>query len=146
MLSQTAEYALRAVVYLACHPGETATTHDLARASQVPPYYLSKVLQTLGKMGIVNAQRGKRGGFTLARPAQEMTILEVVNAVEPVQRIHRCPLGLREHNGKLCALHKRLDEAMMLVEEAFAQLTIASIVESDNNLRPLGEPEGARVG
>lgn len=60
MLSQTAEYALRAIVYLAGRDGKPVTAQNLAAAARVPADYLSKVLRTLGRTGIVLAQRGKR--------------------------------------------------------------------------------------
>ena len=81
MLSQTVEYALRAAVYLAGKTGTPQTNDQIATATKVPAAYLSKVLQSLTRAGLVAAQRGVRGGFTLCRAADELTILEVVNAV-----------------------------------------------------------------
>ena len=80
MFSQTAEYALRAVVWLANNDDAPMTTNQIAKATQVPPDYLSKVLWALGRSGLVHAQRGKNGGFTLTRPADELSILDVINA------------------------------------------------------------------
>ncbi len=138
MLSQTAEYGLRAVVYLAgCVDGPT-TTQELADVAHVPPDYLSKVLQTLHRIGIVRAQRGKRGGFSLARAAGEITILEVIRAFDGSRRIEECPLHIDEHKTQLCALHSRLDEAMVMVENAFGSTTIAELlVEKPGGVRPL---------
>ena len=67
MISQTAEYALRAVVILGSQSGRPMTTHDVARVSRVPVDYLSKVLQALGRAGLVEARRGLRGGYVLSR-------------------------------------------------------------------------------
>jgi Rrf2 family nitric oxide-sensitive transcriptional repressor len=146
MLSQTAEYALRAVVSLAYRAGKPTTAHDLAEASHVPSDYLSKVLQTLGRMGIVAAQRGKRGGFTLARPADELTILDVVNSVDPVQRIHSCPLKLKSHGTTLCPLHRRLDAAMVMIEQAFGDTTIADLLNEPSTSKPLCNIQGVLRG
>ena len=60
MISQTAEYALRSVVFLGSQVGQPVTTQRIAVATQVPVGYLSKVLQGLGKAGLVDAQRGLR--------------------------------------------------------------------------------------
>lgn len=130
MLSQTAEYALRAVVYLAERTGEPVPNHELAAAAKIPVGYLSKVLQTLGRRGIVTARRGKTGGFKLARAAATLTILDVINAVDPVQRIKECPLHLKTHRHKLCKLHRRLDEVMVMVEQAFGNTTIADLIHA----------------
>ena len=140
MLSQTAEYALRAVVYLAGQ--ERVTTTELAEAARVPADYLSKVLQVLGRRGIVSSQRGKKGGFRLARPADELTILEVINAVDPVQRIRSCPLRLTAHKGQLCPLHRRLDQAMVMIEQAFGNTTIGELLSDPTPQRALCSIQG----
>ncbi len=129
MISQTAEYALRAMMCLASHKGASLTTQEVAAATKVPAGYLSKVLQALGRAGLIRSQRGLHGGSTLARPANEITVLEVVNAVDPVKRIRRCPLGLSAHGNRLCALHRRLDEAACMVEKAFADSTMEELLE-----------------
>jgi Rrf2 family nitric oxide-sensitive transcriptional repressor len=131
MLSQTAEYALRAVVTLAQNDAGGKTTQEIARESQVPLDYLCKVLNSLARAGILRAQRGRRGGFTLALPAERMTVLDVVNAVDPIRRIRSCPLQLDAHKVRLCPLHRKLDHALALVEEAFATTTIASLCEDN---------------
>src|ERR1700761_7085607 len=97
MLSQTVEYALRAAVYLAGEAPEPRTTDQVAAATRVPKAYLSKVLQGLVRAGVVHSRRGRGGGMTLAKPPAELTILEVVDAVEPIGRIKTCPLDLASH-------------------------------------------------
>src|SRR5690348_15828442 len=116
MFSQTVEYALRAIVHLAYEAPEARTTAQIAEATRVPKDYLSKILQELAKGGIVRTQRGVGGGVSLARPPEELTILDVVNAIEPIQRITTCPLGLAAHGVRLCPLHKRMDAALETVE------------------------------
>lgn len=130
MISQTAEYALRAVTHLATHPDEARTTQQIAEATQVSPGYLSKVLQALGREGIVASQRGLHGGVTLLRDPRELTIYDIVKVVGPLQRIKTCPLGLASHGTHLCALHRRLDDAIACVEEAFSTTTLAELIES----------------
>ena len=108
MLSQTVEYALRAAVQLAALAPEPSTTAELAEVTRVPPAYLVKVLQSLVKAGIVVSQRGAAGGVSLACPAKKVTILDIVNATDPIRRIKSCPLDLATHGTKLCPLHRRL--------------------------------------
>lgn len=128
MFSHSVEYALRAVLHLAAQHPEPRTTAQVARATKVPRPYLYKVLQALNRGGIVESQRGLGGGIRLARPATELTILEVVNAVEPIERIKKCPLGLAAHGVNLCPLHRRMDRAIHLVEEAFRASTVADLL------------------
>ena len=111
MFSQKVEYALRAVAYLASKPGGARTVEQIAKATKVSPTYLAKVVQELVHGGVARSQRGIGGGITLAKPATELTMLEVVNAVDPIQRIETCPLDLASHGVRLCPLHKRLDNA-----------------------------------
>lgn len=139
MLSQTVEYALRAVVHLADRSPEACTTEQIAVATRVPQAYLSKVLQSLVRAGIVKSQRGLGGGMTLARLPGDLTILQVVNALEPISRIKVCPLGLAAHGVRLCPLHKRLDDAMATVEQAFASTTLAAILSDPSPSVPLCE-------
>lgn len=139
MISQTAEYALRAVVYLAMNPGHAFTTQQIALTTKVPAPYLSKVLQSLVKAKLLQSQRGLKGGFVLTKPPEETTILEVVNEVDPVIRIRSCPLGLNAHGINLCALHKRLDDATAIIERTFAETTIADILANPTGSIPLSE-------
>lgn len=129
MISQTAEYALRAVVYLAEKPDVPQTTQQIADVTRVPPGYLAKVMQTLGRSGIVRAQRGLHGGFTLTAAPEELTVLDVVQAVDPVRRIEHCPLGIPEHK-TLCPLHARLDDTAAMVEKALGASTIADLLSA----------------
>jgi Rrf2 family nitric oxide-sensitive transcriptional repressor len=137
MFSQTVEYALRAVVYLAGQAPSPRTTEEIARVTRVPQAYLSKVLQNLSHAKVVRAQRGVGGGITLVKRPDELTILEVVNAVDPIRRIRECPLGLAAHGVLLCPLHKRLDNAFATVEEAFRKTTLAEVLADPSPSIPL---------
>jgi Rrf2 family nitric oxide-sensitive transcriptional repressor len=139
MFSQTVEYALRAVVHLATRSPYPQTTADIAAATQVPAPYLSKVLQGLREKGIVNLQRGVKGGVSLAQSPEKLTIYDIVNAVEPIQRITQCPLDLKAHGTRLCALHSRMDQALQATEDAFRGTTLAELLRDSNPSIPLCE-------
>jgi Rrf2 family nitric oxide-sensitive transcriptional repressor len=128
MLSQTAEYALRAMIALATSAGRPRTAQELAAESQVPLDYLSKILNSLAKSGVVSGQRGRGGGFQATQPAGQLTVLQVISAVDPLKRIKSCPLGLKSHGENLCPLHRKLDDAVRTVEEAFGSTTIESLL------------------
>jgi Rrf2 family nitric oxide-sensitive transcriptional repressor len=143
MLSQTTEYALRAVVVLAQDPRVPQTGQRIAEASQVPQDYLMKVLQPLSKAGLLAAQRGRNGGFLLTRSPELITVLDVVSAVEPLRRIRSCPLRLKAHSTNLCPLHRKLDDAIQLVEDAFRSTTLADILAEPSPMKPLCLSSGA---
>lgn len=73
------------------------------------------------------------------RPPSEITVLDIINAVDPIQRIKGCPLGLESHRGRLCGMHMRLDRAMKLVEETLEQSTIADILNTPERPQPMRE-------
>jgi Rrf2 family protein len=135
MLSRTAEYALRAIVWLSGHPEAAVTGQAIAAATQVPPDYLAKVMQCLVRAGLVEAQRGKNGGFSLVSTPEEVTILDVINAVEPVRRIRSCPLGIAGHES-LCPLHRSLDNIACQLERAYGAVRLADLMRSPG-VKPL---------
>jgi Rrf2 family protein len=149
MLSQTAEYALRAVVILGAAGGDPLTTGQIAARARIPAGYLAKILQVLGRVGLVAAHRGPGGGFRLARRPGELTVLDVIQAVDPLQRIERCPLKLATHEHRLCPLHQRLDEGIAQFEAYFGSLTLDQLVAEQDSSRSLCEAsadEGTHQG
>jgi Rrf2 family protein len=146
MFSQTVEYALRAVVHLADQAPQARTTDEIAAATLVPKAYLSKVIQGLSRAGVVHSKRGAGGGIALVDDPANLTILDVVNAVEPIVRIRHCPLGLKAHGTRLCPLHRRLDNALAMVEDAFGATTLAELLSEPTNSHPLCEVKIARKG
>ena len=137
MISQTAEYALRAIVHMAANPDKPQPAHQISEATHVPVPYLSKVLQALVRGKLIQSQRGLHGGFTLLKRPENLTVYEIVQAVDPMRRILTCPLGLKAHGVHLCPLHRRLDDAMETVESSFRATTIAEILSEPTSSKPL---------
>lgn len=126
---------MRAVLALASGDGTPMTTRRIAEVMKVPQSYLSKVLQSLVKGGLVYSTRGLKGGFVLVSKPEEISMLDIMNAVSPIKRIESCPLDLEGHSSDLCPLHRRLDAAMGMVQDAFSRTTLAEVL-SDNNPCP----------
>lgn len=138
MLPKTAEYALRAIVCLARNPGRLERADRLAEQTKVPRRYLHKVLQDLARGDLVQSQPGPGGGYMLTRAPDTITILDVINAVAPLERIRNCPLGLPSHT-ELCPLHQELDRVYASTEAALARVTIAALLQSTHHIQPLCE-------
>lgn len=136
LLSEAAEYGLRAMVWLAQHPGQAQKVREIAEGTRAAQGYLIKVLQALVKAGILSAQRGSSGGFRLERDPAELSVLEVINAIDPIERIHACPLGLESHGAGLCPMHKRIDDAMADIERSFGESTIGDLLSEASLSRP----------
>jgi len=131
MISQTAEYALRATVYLAAQGPSPQRTSDISESTKVPQAYLAKVLQGLASKGLVVMRRGVGGGVKLARPSAELTIFDVVDAIAPIERVSKCPIS---DGDEFCTRHDRLNEAIGNVENAYRSTTLADLVS--NQCRP----------
>ncbi|REJ76520.1 MAG: Rrf2 family transcriptional regulator [Planctomycetota bacterium] len=139
MISQSVEYALRAIVTLAQQEGEPCTAKVIAQITRVPEAYLAKLMQGLARAGLVNSQRGLHGGFTLNRDPHDLTIWNIVEIVDPIRRIHECPLGIESHGTTLCPLHRRLDEAIQGVETTFRETTVSELLAPAGSVAPLCE-------
>lgn len=141
MISQTVEYALRAVVTIAQMEGRPCTSKEISATTQVPAPYLSKLMQGLVRGGLVSSQRGLHGGFLLTKDPRDLTLWEIVDVVEPFQRIRSCPLGIQSHAGTLCPLHRSLDNIMATTEKMFREMTVAAMLSQPGSVSPLCESQ-----
>lgn len=132
MLSTTAEYALRMMVLLAEQDGRPTTCATLSEVGRIPQQYASKVLNTLRRAGMVKGQRGRYGGFVLGCDPAVVTLLDVVNIIDPLVRITECPLGRLEHAFQLCPMHTQIDKALGQLERALADLTLAALAQQSD--------------
>ncbi len=131
MLSQTAQYALRAALHLASvKPGEVTDVAELARSLNLPRNYLSKILYQLTQAGVLLSTRGKGGGFRLARPAERIAVLDVVGLFDDIQPRRQCLLGrVACSDAKPCAAHHRWSEVSERVVAFFRETTLAELAQ-----------------
>ena len=150
MLTQTSEYALRAMCALAARPGETVPAAELATQAGVPPPYLAKIMQQLAATNFVNGRRGIGGGYALAVDPKNVTALEIVMALGPIRK-PRTNAELDELGDGFKALHERLDKAASGVLEVFQVSSIAELAQDisairrkpDFDINATGNPSGA---
>ncbi len=130
ILSQTAEYAVRAVVHLAGRPPEEyARVADVAAALDIPRNYLSKILHALARTGTLDSTRGKAGGFRLGRPAEDVTLLDVVGEFDDITERRQCLLGRPVCSDRTaCPAHERWKETSEAVASFFRETTIADLL------------------
>lgn len=122
VFSQTCEYAFRALAHLAvAEGGQDLLGRELAERASIPASYLSKILLTLKRAGIVEATRGTGGGYRLARPADEITLAEVVGVLDPPRSPGSCFLG----GGRECGSESPCPghESWRRVKEAYLEFT-----------------------
>jgi Rrf2 family protein len=145
LISQTAEYALRALALIAALPeGRSLTAIELANHASVPVHYLSKVLRRLVAAGLLSSQKGHGGGFCLARPSLQIRFSDVLAAVGEPLVSGRCAFGYAVCNVEHpCPLHP----AWKLLNESFEQwaatTTLADVSgERARELAGLGHGHG----
>lgn len=146
MISLTAKYALRAIVFLAsCEgPEPFVSAAEIAEATFVPHDYLLKVLRELDEANVVESRRGPGGGYSLIKSPDELSVLEVVMAVDTIPRISECPLGISGHV-KLCPLHRMLDDVSRQVEDTFRETTIEDLVPLRRRQRSCDFPKRKKL-
>lgn len=126
MISQTVEYALRAMMFLASLRARAATCATIAESTRVPKGYLSKIMRSMVCAELVESFRGPHGGFRLAREAENISLLEIVNAVEPLRRIDSGALeDPRDTN--LCSLRRCLEDVLAGIERTLRQTTLSNV-------------------
>lgn len=140
MISLTAKYALRATIYLSTCDDRFVSAADIAEATFVPHNYLLKVLRELDEAKVVESRRGPGGGYALVKSPEQVSVLDVVLAVDTIPRITECPLGISGHV-KLCPLHKLLDDVSRKVEDTFRETTIEDLVPSRSRTRSCDFPK-----
>ena len=130
MISQAAEYALRAVLCLAARGASGApalTTQQVAERTGIPPGYLAKIMQGLAKSGILSSQRGIGGGFSLSISPDELSLLTIVRAVDTGSRVCSCCEQAPEMPG-VSNLHRRLEDAAAEADRMLGTVTVAQVL------------------
>ncbi len=135
MISHTAEYALRAVIFLAQDYRGAHTAQEISQATHVPLPYLSKILNGLVRTTLVTSQRGLGGGFALAANPNKLSLLTIIDAVEPIKLCEQCPTGLGRKRGNSCPLHALLNQSVEQTRAIFAQSTVGDLLTQDKQAR-----------
>jgi Rrf2 family protein len=126
-ITRQADYALRAVRYLArLSPSEKASTSAIATTEKIPPSFLAKIISQLSIAGILHTARGAHGGVYLSRPAEEITILDVVEAIDGPVMINECTAnpGICSFSSD-CVLHDLWCETRMELVNKLKRTTLA---------------------
>ena len=90
-ITRQADYAVRAILHLAqVKNGDRTSTSTIAKEQGIPPSFLAKIISQLSITGLLHTLRGARGGVTLARDPKEITLLEVVEAIDGPIRLNEC--------------------------------------------------------
>ncbi len=131
-LTKGVEYGIEGILYLARrHHDEPALIRDISRATSIPETFLSKIFQRLASKGLIRSRRGFRGGFRLARPAERITLREIVEALQGPIEFHQCLDHLRAR-GRRHRCHVRLvfRKVQRKVASILEQTTLDDILQA----------------
>ena len=130
MLSQTAEYALRAVLHISQYGADRPLrVGEIAAELRIPHNYLSKILHQLARHGVLASLRGKAGGFQLAVPPARLSISQVILPFDRVEERRRCLLGRPQCSDRTaCTAHSRWKQVADTVAEFFRETTVADLL------------------
>jgi Rrf2 family transcriptional regulator, iron-sulfur cluster assembly transcription factor len=131
MLNQSADYAIRAVLYVAQHTDEGSCSADvIAEATGVPRNYLGKVLHALTHARVLTSVRGPNGGFRLAQAAAELSLADVIEPFQKLPARRTCLRGNRPCDpDDPCASHRRWQDVEAQVTSFFRETTIGVLLE-----------------
>lgn len=123
MINQTAHNALNLMTILAASPnGQPIIMTELAEPVGTSAMFLAKIVSTLTRAKLTKTQPGRGGGVSLTRPASKITLLEIINAVAPIERTREAQKG-----AALAPLHAAVDKVYANVNKQFASITLADV-------------------
>lgn len=142
-LKITTDYSIRAMLYLAIHSGRTVTGSEIASAMKIPPDYIRGVLRPLKQEGLITATRGSTGGWMLMRPAEEISLYQIISLSETTMRINRCiedDKYCNRHAAEKCPVHALYSMLQQLLEDTLKDCTLAKLIEM--SAQQSGENDG----
>ena len=132
-LNITTDYAIRIILALASKEGEVVSSKEISITMNIPQKYVLKIARNLVAANLIERRSGVYGGFLLAKPASEITVLDVVSVMEPTIRINRC-LEDDSFCSRLaidsCPLRKFYNEFQTIIEDNFSKITIQSLLNN----------------
>jgi Rrf2 family protein len=135
MPTNRTDYGIRALIYLANHQGTHAKAAAIGAAMDIPTGFLQQVLQELQRGRLVNSRSGPSGGYLLARPPEDITILEIVEALEGPLQTSECALrGGPCHWDEVCAMHWVWSSARTALSDSLRAATLARVAGDDRAL------------
>lgn len=134
LFSRQCEYAIQGILYLALKPeGEMTSIKELTERLDIPYHFLAKILQRLAVTGLLTSSKGPSGGFALGRPAKNITLFDIVEAIDGTEFMEKCVLGFPECSGKNpCSVHPKWGG---LRDEIYQMLVSKNIAEMAREMK-----------
>ncbi|WP_138429165.1 RrF2 family transcriptional regulator [Fodinibius saliphilus] len=142
MFSASCHYGLQAMFYIALHSTEknNVDLSEIAAEQSIPKHFLSKILQLLVKHKLLVSRKGPNGGYNLNRPADEISLLQIVEAIDGLDIFDQCGIGFRKCNPeKPCPIHNDYKKIRDRVYKLFEEKTLVTLNEEIKNGESMGE-------
>ncbi len=134
MITRKTDYAIRCVLHLAKRYGETVMVNEIAAERDIPKSFLAKILQTLAKAGLVESLRGVQGGFRLARKPSDISLLDVVEAMEGPVAMNICAVDKKKCSfSSTCVVHPVWVDIRKDVEYRLRQWDFAKLLNVERS-------------
>jgi len=138
-LTHSADYALRALIYVGLHPEKRVTIREIAESFHISTNHLMKIVHRLSQLGFLSAQRGRSGGLVLGQAPEDINIGEVVLRMEPHFNLAEC---LNDVDGgcliaPLCQVKHALQEAQLAFLAVLNRYTLADVLKAPEDIRLL---------
>jgi Rrf2 family protein len=137
LITRDTDYAIRALLFLARQRDRTVSVTDLVGSLKIPRPFLRKIMQTMNKKGVLSSHKGNGGGFRLARPADQIFILDLVRIFQGSTTLNQCLFKKRlcpDRSG--CPLKKKIESLEKYVFSELRKTTIAGLVEGGGTSWP----------
>ena len=140
MISQSAQYAVRAIIHLARQPeGHYLLTKNMAEELDIPQHYLGKILQQLVRARVLKSTRGRNGGFAIATPPSQVPLRAVIEAIDDVEKKKDCILGQTQCSDRLaCPLHDFWKDVRNRYVRELEHKTVAELAEFADRRKKVG--------
>jgi Rrf2 family protein len=137
LYSKSAEYAIRAFVHLSQVPeGKFAMVKNIAKEEEIPAHFLAKILQQLARKGLLRSSKGPTGGFVLRQKAEDISLKDIVMALDGLSDYEKCASGLAECNDdQPCGMHDAWNALRTRIIGYLEQTSIADITQALNEKR-----------
>ncbi|WP_069132774.1 RrF2 family transcriptional regulator [Rhodohalobacter halophilus] len=132
MFSTSCHYGLQAMIYIALHSSDNKNIDlgQIAEKQEIPKHFLSKILQMLVKNGLLRSMKGPTGGFSLSRPADELTLIEVIDAIDGLDVFTQCGIGFKKcDDNHPCPIHNDYKPVRNKIRELFENKTLLELTE-----------------
>lgn len=144
MISNTCKYGLRAVVYLAANEdiNKRVGIKQISSDLKIPMPFLGKILQSLARTKLLASTKGPNGGFSLGRKASEISLLDVIEAIDGLDFFNECVIGFKvcendiEHQ-KICPMHNKLENVRLQFYNLFKEQKVGDLANDVTTLNKI---------